>query len=156
MKTAHRCGMSNAHGSLARALVGSLLVLSLTGCVPLDDGKHADKDLSTQQLSTHQLFQVGYTASLTPTPVDQLHTWTLQVSRPNGHPVEHAAVTVHGDMPEHGHGLPTQPRVTRESSPGIYTVEGMKFQMTGWWVVDFDITDGDGQADTVRFNLLLH
>ena len=55
--------MSNAHGSLARALVGSLLVLSLTGCVPLDGGKHADKDLSTQQFSAHQLFQVGYIAS---------------------------------------------------------------------------------------------
>ncbi len=74
---------------------------------------------------------------------------------PDGRPVEHAAVAVRGDMPEHGHGLPTQPRMTSEVSPGTYIVEGMKFQMGGWWVVDFDITDTDGHTDAVRFNLIL-
>jgi hypothetical protein len=33
-------------------------------------------------------------------------------------------------------------------------VEGLKFQMTGWWVMDFDITV-DGETDRVRFNLEL-
>ena len=32
---------------------------------------------------------------------------------------------------------------TRESlGNGEYLVEGMKFQMGGWWVMDFDITVG--------------
>jgi hypothetical protein len=30
----------------------------------------------------------------------------------------------------------------------------MKFQMTGWWVVDFDINAG-GTTDRASFNLLL-
>ena len=31
----------------------------------------------------------------------------------------------------------------------------MKFQMGGWWVADFTITDAAGQTDTVRFNFIL-
>jgi hypothetical protein len=61
---------------------------------------------------------------------------------------------VDGDMLQHGHGLPTQPRVTENLGGGRYLVEGMKFKMGGWWVVDVRIT-ADGVTDTVRFNLLL-
>jgi hypothetical protein len=57
-------------------------------------------------------------------------------------------------MPQHGHGLPTQPLVTAYLGDGTYLVEGMKFQMGGWWVVDFTI-EANGQSDTVRFNLSL-
>ena len=31
---------------------------------------------------------------------------------------------------------------------------GMKFQMTGWWYVDFGITSSKGD-DTIRFNFIL-
>jgi hypothetical protein len=57
-------------------------------------------------------------------------------------------------MPQHGHGLPTRPQVTRALGDGTYLVEGMKFQMGGWWVVDFTI-EVNGQSDSVRFNLAL-
>jgi hypothetical protein len=57
-------------------------------------------------------------------------------------------------MPEHGHGLPTRPRVTTYLGNGDYLVEGMKFQMTGWWVIDVDVLV-NGESDRVRFNLLL-
>jgi len=86
--------------------------------------------------------------------MNQLHAWTLNVTTPDGQPVEGARVAVDGDMPQHGHGLPTQPEVTRDLGGGRYLVEGMKFQMDGWWVVDFGVTAG-GVTDEVRFNLLL-
>ena len=38
---------------------------------------------------------------------------------------------VDGDMPQHGHGLPTRPRVTRNLGNGDYQIEGVKFQMGG-------------------------
>ena len=44
-----------------------------------------------------------------------------------------AAITVDGGMPQHGHGFPTRPRVTRDLDDGTYLLEGMKFSMTGWW-----------------------
>jgi hypothetical protein len=57
-------------------------------------------------------------------------------------------------MPQHGHGLPTAPQVTEYLGNGDYLVEGMKFQMGGWWEVRFNITAGD-LNDTITFNLTL-
>ena len=57
-------------------------------------------------------------------------------------------------MPQHGHGLPTQPRITDDQGNGEYLVEGMKFQMPGWWTLSFHIT-ADDQSDSVTFNLVL-
>jgi YtkA-like len=114
----------------------------------------ADLDLATEQPSTQQLFYVAYASSTTPPPVNQLHTWTIRVTSPSGEPIDGATIAVDGDMPQHGHGLPTQPRVTQALGNGEYLVEGMKFQMGGWWIVDFTI-DVNGASDTVRFNLSL-
>jgi hypothetical protein len=56
-------------------------------------------------------------------------------------------------MPGHAHGLATQPAVSGEVAPGVYRVDGMKFQMSGWWVIDFNVEHGGGK-DTVRYNLV--
>ena len=70
---------------------------------------------------------------------------------PDGAPVHDARFAVDGGMPQHGHGLPTQPRVTRELADGTYLLEGMKFSMTGWWEVKLAIQGPHG-ADKVTFN----
>jgi hypothetical protein len=57
-------------------------------------------------------------------------------------------------MPQHGHGFPTHPRVTRELADGTYLLEGMKFSMTGWWEVKLDIQGPQG-ADRVTFNTVV-
>jgi hypothetical protein len=115
----------------------------------------ADLDLSTELPTAEHHFVVSYTPAITPPPINQLHTWTIRVTTPDGQPVEGAQVAIDGDMPQHGHGLPTSPRVTRSLGDGRYLVEGMKFQMGGWWVADFTITDAAGLTDTVRFNFVL-
>jgi YtkA-like len=114
----------------------------------------SDLDYSTTQLSENGLFRVSYTASTDVVPVNQIHQWTLHVENADGEPVEDATITVDGDMPQHGHGLPTRPQVTENLGNGDYLVEGMKFQMGGWWVMDFTIT-ADGQSDAVHFNMML-
>jgi hypothetical protein len=68
--------------------------------------------------------------------------------------VDDAEITVDGGMPQHGHGLPTSPQVTQNLGGGDYLVEGVKFQMLGWWEVKFNI-NANGQSDTVTFNLIL-
>ncbi|HEX9387098.1 MAG TPA: FixH family protein [Anaerolineales bacterium] len=115
----------------------------------------ADLDYSTTRLSDKSLFSVSYTASTGMVPVNQMHQWTLHVQTAEGHPVENATIAVDGDMPQHGHGLPTQPRVTKYLGNGDYLVDGMKFQMGGWWLMDFTIT-ANGQTDVVHFNMMLH
>lgn len=113
-----------------------------------------DLDYSTTRLTEQGLYEVSYRAQIDPVPVNQMHTWTLHVETAEGQPVENATIDVDGDMPQHGHGLPTRPQVTRYLGNGDYLVEGLKFHMPGWWVMDFVIT-ANGQSDQVRFNMLL-
>ncbi|OGS96464.1 MAG: hypothetical protein A3K04_05950 [Gallionellales bacterium RBG_16_56_9] len=114
----------------------------------------ANLDTSTSILSDQEWFRVSYTSNENPLPLNQVHSWTLHVETADGQPVENAEISVDGGMPQHGHGLPTSPQVTENLGSGDYLVEGMKFQMLGWWEVRFGIS-ADGRSDTVTFNLIL-
>ena len=114
----------------------------------------ADVDAATSQISANGAFKVSYTASPGQVPINLLHQWTLHLETATGQPVENAIITVAGDMPQHGHGMPTRPQVTEYLGDGNYLVEGMRFQMGGWWIIDFTI-QADGQTDTVQFELML-
>ena len=87
-------------------------------------------------------------------PVNMVHQWVLHIETPDREPVEGASITVGGDMPAHGHGMPTQPEVTADLGGGDYRVEGMAFQMGGYWIVDATVTAG-GETDLIRFGLEL-
>ncbi len=111
-------------------------------------------DTSTTRSSENGLFEVSYAPSNGSVPLNQMHQWTLHVVTADGQPVENATIAVDGNMPQHGHGMPTRPQVTQYLGNGNYLVEGLRFQMGGWWVMDFVITS-EGQSDTVRFNMML-
>ncbi len=154
----------NSKSKLVRALIwigvtlGGLVLIYMIAMnmmmAKMNSEVPTDLDYSTTRLSEQGLFNVSYTASTGTVPVNQLHQWTLHIETADGQPVEDASITVDGDMPQHGHGLPTQPRVTKNLGNGDYLVDGMKFQMGGWWVMDFNIT-ADGQTDAVHFNMML-
>lgn len=114
----------------------------------------AGLDYATERMTDEGLFRVSYVADSTPIPINQMHVWTLHVENAAGEPVEDAEIMIDGDMPQHGHGLPTQPMVTTYLGNGDYLVEGVKFQMGGWWVMDFTVRSGE-QSDFVRFNMIL-
>ena len=134
---------------LAAALAAGCMHASYAAAAPT-----ATADYATERVSAQGAWRVSYKADPTPVPVHRLHAWTLHVARPDGTPITGATIKVDGDMPQHGHGLPTRPRVTRELGNGDYLVEGVKFQMGGWWVMDFEVTAA-GRTDRVRFNLQL-
>lgn len=148
------------HPLSRRTIVIGTGLLTLTGLVAAGfhrrqaQGVPAGLDFTAQRLSANGLYRVAYTSQPSPVPVNRLHSWTLHIERPDGSPLNDAPITVDGDMPEHGHGLPTRPRVTRQLGPGDYLVEGVKFQMGGWWVMDFTVAH-NGRTDTTRFNLML-
>ena len=85
-------------------------------------------------------------------PINVVHEWVLHIETADGQPVDGANVAVGGDMPAHGHGMPTQPQVTAELGNGDYRVEGMSFQMGGYWIIDVTVT-ADGRTDVIRFGL---
>jgi hypothetical protein len=89
-----------------------------------------------------------------PIPLNRLHTWRLHVETPDGAPVTGADVTLSGGMPEHSHGLPTRPQVSPGPAPGGYLIEGIRFQMPGWWQLRANI-GWSGGRDTVVFDLMV-
>ena len=113
-----------------------------------------DLDLSLQHPSAQGRFVVGLEPPSTGPAVNQMHAWQVRVQTADGAPVSQAKLTFDGGMPQHGHGFPTRPRVTREIGPGVYALEGMKFSMTGWWDLRLGIQAGD-VSDTAVFNVVL-
>ncbi|NRA68655.1 MAG: FixH family protein [Pseudobacteriovorax sp.] len=86
-------------------------------------------------------------------PINEMHKWVLVVSDTEGRPFV-GDIEVDGHMPGHVHGLPTKPRVTKSLAPGVFQIEGMKFQMPGWWVMTM-IARNDKAEDSINFNLIL-
>jgi hypothetical protein len=109
-------------------------------------------DIQTVKASAHGLYRASVRPEVSPIPVRRLQRWTLHLDTVDGRPVDTATITMNGGMPQHGHGLPTSPRVTRALGNGDHLIEGVKFNMGGWWVVRFAITSSAG-TDTVTFNL---
>ena len=98
-----------------------------------------------------------YTATLQPRQplrLRRLQTVPVLISDASGRPVDAAKISVDGGMPEHGHGLPTQPKVGRSLGGGLYEIEGVRFSMGGWWELKLGIESPAG-ADRVTFNLSL-
>lgn len=116
---------------------------------PTDQSAYAQTMMSKQGG-----FKVTYNSEPEVMPIGQIISWKLKVQTSDGKPVTDAVITVEGDMPEHGHGLPTAPKVTQNIGDGTYLVGGIKFSMPGWWTMTFTIKSG-GKTDNVTFNLQL-
>lgn len=98
--------------------------------------------------------QRRYVATLQPQQVvrpRQLQTMRVAIVDGSGKGIDGASILVDGGMPQHGHGLPTQPKVTRNLGGGLYEIEGVRFNMGGWWEFKLAI-NGVAGADTVTFN----
>ena len=114
-----------------------------------------DLDISNMKMSAHKHFNVMYESLSGRLPLNKIHSWKLTVKSDKGNTVNDAKITVVGDMPEHGHGMPTNPEITKDAPAGVYRVDGMKFSMPGWWVITFNMKAGEMQ-DSVSFNIQVH
>ena len=110
--------------------------------------------LATKKISDNGHFQVSYTSKLDPIEINNLHAWKIFIKDKDGADISNAKVSVIGGMPEHNHGLPTQPQITKNLGDGCYLLEGMKFHMLGWWTVTITIMN-ENISDVVTFNLKL-
>lgn len=142
--------------SMFRAVRSTILTagaLLMSGCMMLSKPP-ADLDFAHTRTSEHGTYRGTIRPQGDSIPKGKLQSWTLHLEDSNAAPVDSVDITVDGGMPQHGHGLPTKPRVTRALGHGDHLVEGMKFNMGGWWVVKFALRSASG-ADTVVFNLKL-
>ena len=111
-------------------------------------------NLSLKRPTERNLYLVEVQSLANPIDINKMHAWEAQVKLPSGTPVSGARITVGGGMPQHGHGYPTQPRVTKELGDGRYLIEGMKFSMSGWWELKLKIDSAEG-VDDVTFNTVI-
>ncbi|NNL57220.1 MAG: FixH family protein [Pseudomonadales bacterium] len=77
--------------------------------------------------------------------------WQVRIHNAAGSGVHPARISLDGGMPGHGHGLPSQPRVTRHLGDGVYLVEGLKFHMAGSWQLRFRV-DAQAGRDLIELN----
>ena len=131
-------------------ITAATLAIALAACAT----QPSDLDLSLRHPTAQGRYVVQMDPPAAPPAINQIHAWQIKLSSPDGTPVRHARIAVDGGMPQHGHGLPTRPQVTREVTDGTYLMEGMKFSMMGWWEIKLDIQAADG-ADTVVFNTVV-
>ena len=111
-------------------------------------------DLSQKRSTARNLYLVEVQSLADPIAINKMHAWEAKVKLATGEPVTGASITVGGGMPQHGHGYPTQPRVTKELGDGRYLIEGMKFSMSGWWELKLKI-DSSAGVDDVTFNTVI-
>jgi hypothetical protein len=141
----------------ARAFLVAAAVVAvslLQGCM-LFAKPPADLDYSRTRTSESGSYRATIRPEGDSIPKGKLQRWTLHLETTQGAMVDSAKVTVDGGMPQHGHGLPTKPRVTRQLGHGDHLVEGMKFNMGGWWVVKFRVASAAAGTDSVVFNVKL-
>ena len=140
--------------AFTRLSLAALTITLATGCM-LFAKPPRDLDYSRTRMSAGGHYRGTIRPQGDSIPKGKLHSWTLHVESPDGSPVEVQQVAVNGGMPQHGHGLPTKPRATRRTPDGDVIVDGMKFNMGGWWVVTFKVTCAGGEPDSLTFNLKL-
>ena len=72
-----------------------------------------------------------------------------------GKAVDDAQLAIDGGMKAHGHGLPTKPKlVAVGNQTGQYTIDGLKFSMTGEWTIGF-LIEANGVNDQLLFDFTI-
>ncbi len=160
MKTLQRNDQSRGRRIALVAVIMAALV-GTTACgsaMRLLHGTGAKRPAATEfglgpRASANRLY-VATLETATALRTRRMQTVRVGIVDADGRAVEGASLAIDGGMPEHGHGLPTRPRMTRVIGAGAYEVEGVRFNMGGWWELKVTITSERG-ADTVTFNLSL-
>jgi len=86
--------------------------------------------------------------------IGAFQNWVIELRDKSGAGVTGAAIAIAGGMPVHGHGLPTEPRVTEELGGGRYRIEGVKLNMVGAWVIEAFV-ETPALRDRLRFDLAI-
>ncbi len=134
---------------LAALLAGVLAIVYLTA-----PHSAPGPDIARSKKTANGLFVAGIQPERGTVRQGELHSWLLTLKTVAGAPVEGAAISVSGGMPQHNHGLPTSPQATDYLGEGRYRIEGLKFTMSGVWQLRFAISAAAG-SDSVVFNVVL-
>lgn len=114
----------------------------------------ADVRLPDLSGSTDKGLTIEIYSELSPLSINQIHSWHVRVLDRDDETLELEELNVYGGMPEHDHGLPTQPQVTTRLENGDYLLEGVRFHMQGHWQLQIELQlNGVDDTAIIDFDL---
>ena len=124
------------------------IFFALTFLFTFFPAKAADVRLPDLSGVTDKGFKIEIYSELSPLSINTIHSWHIRVLDRDDEILELEELNVFGGMPEHDHGLPTQPEVTMRLDNGDYLLEGLRFHMHGHWElqVEFQYAGADDTA----------
>lgn len=114
------------------------ILFALSLLLALGSASAADVLLPDLSGVTDKGFTIEIYSELSPLSINTMHSWHIRVLDRDEQILELEELNVFGGMPEHDHGLPTQPQVTRRLDNGDYLLEGVRFHMQGHWELQIE------------------
>lgn len=115
------------------------ILIALSLLLTLCSANAADVRLPDLSGVTDNGLKIEIYSELSPLSINQIHSWHVRVLDRDDEILELEELNVFGGMPEHDHGLPTQPEVTTRLSNGDYLLEGVRFHMQGHWQLQVEL-----------------
>ena len=114
------------------------ILFAISLLLTLFSASAADVNLPDLNGVTDKGFKIEIYSELSPLSINTIHSWHIRVLDRDDEILELEELNVFGGMPEHDHGLPTQPQVTRRLDNGDYLLEGVRFHMQGHWELQIE------------------
>lgn len=156
----HRTNATNRYLTTLHSTIGSLSYLLLANwlywiCTAQVSIAATDSDTPEQtQLTAQGSYQVTVRPQSGSVPVAKMHDWIVHVETAAGEIFVPTQLVLLAGMPAHGHGLPSEPKITRYLENGDFLVEGIRFNMVGLWHIVINV-NGPAGPDRVQFELNL-
>ena len=124
------------------------ILFAISLMLTLCSASAADSRLPDLSGVTDKGFKIEIYSELSPLSINTIHSWHIRVLDRDDEILELEELNVFGGMPEHDHGLPTQPEVTMRLDNGDYLLEGVRFHMQGHWElqIEFQYAGADDTA----------
>jgi hypothetical protein len=138
-------------------LLGAVLVVCACGAAEENVRDEAPATGAVLTAPGSGLSEAGhYRLSLRPRdgeiPLGRLHAWVVTTETPQGQRFAPSHLWMGGGMPQHAHGFTTEPRVTGAMGEGEFLVEGVRFHMSGDWVLRIELV-GPAGPDAAEFHV---
>lgn len=130
-------------------LLALFAAIVLTGCA----AESAPIQWQVDQVSVNNLYKAHLDCETLPTAGPFQHC-TVNFKDIQGNAIHPDNVMVDGGMPLHGHGLPTSPVLTELDKTGTYRIDGLKYNMSGAWLLGFKIKAAQGE-DKIIFDFVV-
>jgi|TARA_B110000459_G_scaffold74248_1_gene83507 hypothetical protein len=114
------------------------ILFAISLLLTLFSASAADVNLPDLNGVTDKGFKIEIYSELSPLSINTIHSWHIRVLDRDDEILELEELNVFGGMPEHDHGLPTQPEVTMRLDNGDYLLEGVRFHMQGHWELQIE------------------